>query len=173
MIIEKQGDPSKIVGIRSCKNASEFFQKKINQGVKDFPSHHVQMVLDYFKKKESPDFDRLDISQGFEKRFKTVKERVTSIVKNDKYARKHYWWLYLLYLAKMKQIKIITKDNTTKITSPETVSRALRELVKEAKEGKEKLQFLLKDTETLEKREQERLNYETHYNTKNNDVTLK
>lgn len=168
MIIEKQGDPSKIIGIKSCKTAEEFFQKKINQGVTDFPSHHVQMILDYFKekKKDLPDFNRLDITQGFEKRFKTVKERVTSIVKNDDYARKNYWWLYLLYLSKMKQIKIITKDNENKITSPETVSRALRELVKEAKKGDEKLKFLLKDKETLEKREQERLNYETYFREK-------
>lgn len=95
----------------------------------------------------------LNVTKGFSERFPKVKERVLSIVKNDEYARKNYLWLCLVYFAKCGQIKIIIpQEKFHEVNSPETITRAFRKLVEEAKKGDKSLSFLLKDTETLNMR---------------------
>ena len=109
------------------------------------------------------DIESVDYKRGFDKRFTTVKQRVRSIVKNDKDARKNYLWLYMVYLVKCGMIKLIVPlENFNKVNSPETVTRAFRKLVEEAKNGDPSLSFLL-DEETLGARQQEEQNYRNYF----------
>jgi len=91
-----------------------------------------------------------------------VKERVLSILKGDKYARKNDFYLCLVYWIKCGFIKMeIDFKDFNKITKPESISRCRRELISLAKKGNKELQFLLKDSETLNKRDNlQRLNRE-------------
>ncbi len=96
-------------------------------------------------------------TKGFAKRFPTVKLRVASILKNDSYARRKDWYLTVLYWIKCGYIKlIIPQDKLMTITSPETITRARRKLIEDAKKGDKKLQFLIKDNETISIRESRR-----------------
>ena len=102
----------------------------------------------------SPEYSNLKESLHFQKNMETIENRVVSILKGDRYARKKDWWLIILYWAKMGYIKvIIPEEQIGKITPPESITRVKRKLIKEAKEGKEELQFLLKDKENIEIRE--------------------
>lgn len=100
-----------------------------------------------------PDTESIHETSGFSKRFPTVKGRVLSILKNDKHARENYLWLCLVYWAKCGHIKvIIPKDKFNRVNSPESITRAMRDLVAEAKHGNPKLKFLLNE-EILDRRE--------------------
>lgn len=118
-------------------------------------------------KTDLPDNDRLIESQDFSLRHKTVLERVRSILRGDKYARKDYLWLLLRYYSACNMIKIIVPLEDFQIkNSPESISRAKRELVEEAKKGNKELAWLLTDQEFLEDMKKEEQNYHNYYSDK-------
>lgn len=85
---------------------------------------------------------------------KKVKDRVLSILRGDKYARQNDFYLCLVYWIKCGFIKTeIDLKDLQNITKPESISRVRRELITQAKKGDAALQFLLKDEETLNERE--------------------
>lgn len=91
---------------------------------------------------------------NFSLRHNTVKERVKSLLRSDKYSRQNDFYLCLLYWVKMGFITThIELKDFSKITKPESISRCRRELLKDAKQGDKDLQFLLNDNETLNKRQ--------------------
>lgn len=99
----------------------------------------------------------IETAKPFDARFKTAKDKVLSILRNDELARKDDFYLCLLFWIKSNQIKLIVPlDKIFYLNKPETISRARRSLIRQAKKGEPNLQFLLKDKETLEKREEER-----------------
>jgi len=98
----------------------------------------------------------------------TLKQKVLSIVKQDKLARKDYFWLCLLVWIKSNNIKfIIPLEDYHKMYKPESISRIFRELMEEAKKGKPELQFLLNDTQTLNKRDNLQELNRQYFQTKN------
>ena len=113
-------------------------------------------IYSYEKKLTKTDFPNVDKFKetDFALKHNTVKDRVKSILREDKYARKNDFYLCLYYWIKCGYIKMeIDFKDFDKITKPETISRIRRELISQAKEGDEELQYLLDDTETLDKRE--------------------
>jgi len=113
--------------------------------------------------------ENLNYTKGFAKRFPTVKKRVVSILKNDEYARRNYLWLCLVYWSKMGQIKIIIpKENFFSVNSSETIGRAFRKVMAEARSGNPKLNFLLKDEETIERRKDRELEMHGYFQTEKN-----
>lgn len=111
-----------------------------------------------------PRFDNLNESLHFQKNMNTVEERVLSILTHDKYARKKDWWLMTLYWAKMGYIKlIIPESEINKITPPETITRVRRKIMKEAKDGKPDLKFLLNDQENLDIKESHSQLYKEYF----------
>lgn len=107
------------------------------------------------KKLEINKINDLEETKGFATRFKTVKDKVLSIVRNDEYARKDYFYLCLLFWIKTGAIKLIVPlDKFFYITKPESISRAYRSLVSDAKKGNPQLRFLLKDEETINNRQE-------------------
>lgn len=108
-----------------------------------------------------PDVKRLKESQDFAYRFNTVKERVASIMRTDKFSRKNDLWLLLLYYNKMGYIKLkIDVKEFSKITMPESISRARRKIFQDIREGNNpKMKYLLEDQETLDIRN----NQEQHF----------
>jgi hypothetical protein len=105
--------------------------------------------------------DSLSETSGFAKRFPTVKARVISILKNDNYARRNYLWLCMVYWAKCGHIKVVVPlEKFNQVNSPETVTRAFREIMKEHRE-KQLYPFLKFDAvdEMREKRSAEIKNY--------------
>ena len=115
----------------------------------EIKSKQTQITLKKGKVVEKPNTENLNETKGFATRFPKVKDRVLSILKNDEYARRNYLYLCLRYWAKCGHIKIIVPmEKFEHVNSPETITRAARKLVEEAKTGP-KLKFLLKDKETL------------------------
>ncbi len=108
-------------------------------------------------------------SMDFKLKHNTLKQKVLSILKSDKQARHDYFWLCLLVWIKQDAIKfIIPLEDYSKMYKPESISRIARELFEEARNGEVELQFLLKDTKTLDKRDNLRgLNYD-YFQDKNN-----
>ena len=81
--------------------------------------------------------DCLQETKGFAKRFPTVKARVLSILKHDTYARRNYLWLCMVYWAKCGQIKVVVPlDKFNQVNSPETVTRAFRDIMMEHEKKK-------------------------------------
>lgn len=134
-IIEKEGDPIKILeGQRKHK------EDKI-----------VKPNLERFKETE------------FSLRHEKVKDRVLSILREDKYSRIDDFYLCLLYWIKTGQIemKVDFKD-FKKITKPESISRCRREIFTMAKKD-QKLKFLL---ENQDFRKDEEENYHNYFQDK-------
>jgi hypothetical protein len=91
----------------------------------------------------------------FEIRHNTVKERVKSLLRKDKYARTNDFYLCLLYWISCGHITMnIDFKDWNKITKPESISRCRRQLLTMARRGDKELQFLLKDTKTLNDRDE-------------------
>ena len=100
----------------------------------------------------------------FSLRHERVKDRVLSILKGDKYARKNDFYLCLNYWIRTGMINVnVDFQEWNKITKPESISRARRELMSLAKRGNKDYAFLLKDEETIDVREKEEQNYKNYY----------
>lgn len=125
-------------------------------------------------KTDKPSYDYFKESMAFNTRHNTVKEKVRSILRKDKYARKNYFYLCLLYWVQNGdiQMKVDFKD-FSKITKPETISRCCRELVSEAKKGVKELSWLLNDEETLNNRNELSELNRGYYQDKNNSELAK
>jgi len=119
-------------------------------------------------------FSNYKESNDFKLKHLTLKNMVTQILKQDKLARKDYTWLLLLTWIKQGAIKfIIPLEDYGKMYKPESVSRVARELFTEAKKGNIELQFLLKDTETLDKRSNlENLNHDYYQEEKLSNLAV-
>jgi len=102
------------------------------------------------------------MNQEFNKKHITLKQIVKDILKHDKQARKDYFYLCLLVWLKSNQIQLIVPmKDYSKLYKPDSITRISRELFIEARKGVPDLQFLLKDTETLDKRSNlENLNHQ-------------
>ena len=98
----------------------------------------------------------------FSEKFKNVKDRVKSIIRTDKFARKNYLWLDILYYVKMGMLKLIVPlEDFDKANSPETINRAYRKLMQETSQGLHlDLNFLLKDKVTLYERKKQEDKFE-------------
>lgn len=143
--IEKMGDPL-----------------KINQGLRKHKHQlNVEPNLKNFKETD------------FASRHQKVKDRVLSILREDKYSRVDDFYLCLLYWVKTGQIqmKVDFKD-FQHITKPESISRARRELYTEARTNPQ-LKYLLENKELLEKRKIEQSNYHDYFQDKNNSKRAK
>lgn len=114
---------------------------------------------------DKPNTKRLRESDSFHIKFKTIKERIISILREDKFARRNDLWLLLRYYHKMGYLKLqIDVDKFNKIHMPESISRGRRAIYKEIREGKlPELKFLLKDEETLNNRELEEESYRDYF----------
>lgn len=125
------------------------------------------------EKIEKPKYD----SSKFEREHMTLKELIKHIVKYDKLARKDYFHLCLRVWISSNQIQLIVPMSSyNKIYKPDSITRIFRELMTQAKKGNEELQFLLKDTETIDKRDNlENLNhnYYQEQNLSNRAMILK
>ena len=114
-----------------------------------------------------PDYKRLNESDSFKYKHDTLKSKVLQLLKQDKYARKDDFYLCLLTWIKSGHIKlIIPLEDFNKIYKPESISRCRRRLIEEAKKGNKELKFLLKDTETMELRENYKNLYHDYYQDK-------
>lgn len=113
-------------------------------------------------------------SMLFDTKHKTVKAKVQSILRKDKYARKNYFYLCLLYWVQNGDITMnIDFKDFEKITKPETISRCCRELVSDARKGNQDLKWLLNDTDTLDERESnQELNRNYYYNKNINEKSF-
>ena len=122
--------------------------------------------------KPKPNYDNFKESMTFNTKHTTVKEKVRSILRKDRYARKNYFYLCLLYWVQNGDIQMnIDFKDFKSITKPETISRCCRELVSEAKQGNNELKWLLNDTEILEQRnELEQLNHDYYQDKKNSEI---
>jgi hypothetical protein len=126
-----------------------------------------KIVETYEKKTSEIDLKRYKESNDFSLRQETIRNRVLSILKTDIKSRKDDMWLCLLYWIKCGHIKlVIPLEEFHKINKPESISRARRKLIEDAKKGDKSLHFLLNDTETLDLREEERVNYQEYYGKK-------
>ena len=126
-------------------------------------NHMVEIINKQIniEKEEKPKYD----IHKFEREHMTLKELVKHIVKYDKQSRKDYFALCLQVWLSANQIQfLIPMSSYNKIYKPDSITRIFRELMKQAKKGDPELQFLLKDTETLDKRSNlETLNH-NYYN---------
>ena len=114
-----------------------------------------------------PNDNNFKESMDFKLKHNTVKSRVLSILRQDKYARKDDFYLCLLTWVKSGHIKLIVPlEDFNKINKPESISRCRRQLIEEAKKGNKELNFLLKDTETMELRENYKNLYHDYYQDK-------
>lgn len=106
-------------------------------------------------------------SNDFKYKHETLKSKVLQLLKQDKYARKDDFYLCLLTWVKSGHIKLIVPlEDFNKINKPESISRCRRQLIEEAKKGVKELNFLLKDTDTLELRENYKNLYHDYYQDK-------
>ena len=101
-----------------------------------------------------PNINKFKESMNFNTKHNNVKDKVRSLLRQDKYARRNYFYLCLLYWVQNGDItmNIYFKD-FKKITKPETISRVCRELVSEAKKGDKDLKWLLNDEDILNERD--------------------
>lgn len=104
----------------------------------------------------------------FENQHHTLKELVKKIVYYDKEARSDYTKLLIQVWLSQNAIQfIIPMKDYNKMYKAESVSRVFRELMTDARSGAPELQFLLKDTETLDKRSNlEELNHKYYQENK-------
>lgn len=125
-------------------------------------------------KQEIESTDKYKKYLEFEEQHLTLKELIKKITYYDKEARNNYFYLCLLCWIKSNQIQLIVPlKNYDKLYKPESISRVYRELVTEAKAGNKELQYLLKDEETLNKRENlENFNHSYYQNINNSKVAL-
>lgn len=92
------------------------------------------------------DVDKIEKIRGFYKINETLRENIIKILKEDKYTRNNATFLCLVYWAKMNQIKIlIPQDKFGEMTPTESITRALRKIKEQAREGDPELSFLLKN----------------------------
>ena len=113
---------------------------------------------------EFPDNSRIKESMDFAIKHKTILERVKSILRYDKLARKDYWWLQALFYAKCGFIKeLMVLENFRRKPSPESINRCRRELFKKAKGGDKELAWLLTDKEFIEDIKKEEELYRNYY----------
>ena len=106
------------------------------------------------RKTESYNEDNYKQSNDFKLKHTTLKEQVKQILRQDIQSRSDYTWLSIMIWIKQDAIKfIIPLEDYKKMYKPESISRVARELFEEARNGNKELNFLLKDTENLEKRE--------------------
>lgn len=113
---------------------------------------------------ERPNNTRLKQSDGFTIKHNTIEGRVKQILKQDKYSRRDDLWLLLLYYVKCNMIKIIVPlEDFKKIHKPESITRAKRHLFSKAKEGNKELQFLLRDKENLDIRDEQEKKYKEYF----------
>lgn len=105
-----------------------------------------------------PNNDKVKDSLDFKFKFNNVKDRVKSIYKSDKYSRRNYLWLDILYYAKMGMLKLLVPlEDFAKANSPETINRASRTLMGEVDKGMHPdLKFLLKEDIIPVRREREK-----------------
>jgi hypothetical protein len=121
-------------------------------------------------KTEDIDLSRYKESDSFKFRHDKLREQVLSILRTDIQARKNDFWLCLLLWIKKGHIKlVIPLEEFHKINKPESISRARRKLIEQAKKGDKALSFLLNDEITLENREKERINYQEYYKSENSN----
>ena len=141
---------------------------RASMGVEVKPSRDIYTIEKKGNNPE-PNLDRFKESMNFNTKHNTVKEKVRSLLRQDTYARKNYFYLCLLYWVQNGDITMnIDFKDFSKITKPETISRICRELISEAKNGDESLKWLLKDELTLNQRnELQNLNHD-YYQDKNN-----
>jgi len=144
--IEKMGDPAKIYqGLRKSKSVTD-----------------------------EPDLDRLKVSNTFEKNFDNIKDRVESILKRDKFARKNDVWLMLVYYAQMGYINLKIDINAfDKINPPESISRARRSLFEEIKQGQHPELKHLIDHDMEQIRKECETNYHDYFQEKKNSNMAK
>lgn len=138
------------------------------------PIHAIETIINIGTKTDYPSLDKFKESIDFNLKHNTVKQRVLSILREDKYARKNDFYLCLLYWIKCGfiQMKVDFKD-FDKITKPESISRCRRELILESKRGVKELRWLLNDEETLEKRENLKDLNRGYFQDKNNSEIAK
>jgi len=133
----------------------------------EIKTRSTEITLKKGKVVEKPNTENLTETKGFATRFPKVKDRVLSILKNDEYARRNYLWLCLRYWAKCGHIKIVVPmEKFEHVNSPETITRAARKLVEEAKTN-QKLKFLLKDKETISMRNKRQEEISTYFSIDN------
>lgn len=107
---------------------------------------------------DRPEEERLVATRGFAKRFPDVEKRVEKILREDRYARKNYLWLCMVYWAKMNQIKIVVPmERFHTVNPPETICRASRRLFEKAIKGEKKLSYLMKDMDNIDQRKETEL----------------
>jgi hypothetical protein len=116
-----------------------------------------------------PRIDNFKENMAFNIKHNTVKEKVKSILRKDKYSRKNDFYLCLLYWIQNGDITMnVDFKDFKKICKPETISRIRRELISDAKKGNNELKWLLNDLETLDERDNlYNLNHD-YYQDKNN-----
>ena len=116
-----------------------------------------------------PRYTNFKESMTFNTKHNTVKEKVKSILRKDRYSIKNDFYLCLIYWIQNGdiQMKVDFKD-FKKITKPETISRIRRELISEAKKGNKELKYLLNDEEILEERENLKTLNQAYYQEKKN-----
>lgn len=114
---------------------------------------------------EKPDLKRLKESSDFALKHDSIRERVISILRSDKFSRRNDLWLLLLYYHKMGYLKLkIDISQFNKIHMPESISRARRSIYQDIRENKlPQLRFLLDDQETLNIREKEEEKYREYF----------
>ena len=138
-------------------NTIEIKTQKIERIEKEGTKMPEKTATDY------PDNDRIKESMDFKLKFDNVKDRVKSIIKGDKYARKNYLWLDILYYVKMGMLKLITPlEDFNKANSPETINRAFRKLISETSQGLHPdLKYLLEeDIRNFKERQKQEDNFE-------------
>ena len=111
-------------------------------------------------------------SNTFSIKHNTVKDKVKSLVRFDKYARKDRFYLCLLYWIKNGDITMnVDFKDFKKITKPETITRCFRELKEQANNGNKELRWLLYDEENNEHCElMENLNHDYYQDKKNSEI---
>ena len=117
---------------------------------------------------DRPNNKRLKGSDSFAIKHDTIRKRVISILKTDKFARRNDLWLLLLYYHKMGYLTLkIDVSQFDKISMPESISRSRRAIYEEIRKGDlPELDFLLKETETLEIREEQEKKYREYFGNK-------
>jgi len=130
-------------------------------------SKHTETIEKLGNRQVEPNYFKESIT--FNTKHNTVKEKVQSILRKDKYSRKNDFYLCLVYWIQNGdiQMKVDFKD-FKKITKPETISRIRRELISEAKKGNKELKYLLNDEEILEERENLKTLNQAYYQEKKN-----
>ena len=79
---------------------------------------------------------RIDVRPVFSNSFSGVKGNVLRIISGDDLARKCYAWLCLRYWMRMNGVNVVVKKGDVEnFTSPETICRAFRSLMEDARDG--------------------------------------